>query len=166
MLCIPGTFLGSEPPITDMTQRNRHRHLLGARLSQWQATLLLCLFLAVRGLMPAGYMPAPMAAGSLFGLCHGDSRSTVLLQSLARLHAQNGHHPHNGHQHNALTAHTFADNHCNFSAGANLATAPALDLTALATGIQPAPGGKYTLFPRRLNHLLPPSRGPPVSRSA
>ncbi|AMX03746.1 hypothetical protein [Microbulbifer thermotolerans] len=149
-----------------MAQRNRHRHLLGARLSQWQAVLLLCLFLSVRGLMPAGYMPAPMATGSLFGLCHGDSRSTALLQSLARLHAQHGHHPHNGHQHDALTAHTFADNHCNFSTGANLATAQALDLSAIATGAQPVPGARYTRFPVKLEHLLPPPRGPPASRSA
>ncbi|KUJ83828.1 MULTISPECIES: hypothetical protein [Microbulbifer] len=119
-------------------QRTRLRP--AARLS---AVLLLALFLAVRGLVPAGYMPAAVASGSLYGLCHGDARSAFLLQSLAAAaepaggqhHHHNhhqGHHgdplasadtPHSGHDHSPATGQAFADNHCSFAASAALAVA-------------------------------------------
>lgn len=148
-----------------MAQHNRHKSRFGARLSQWQAALLLCVFLAVRGLVPAGFMPAPLAAGTPYGFCHGDGRSALLLNALAQWeHAHHGHG--GGHSHDALTAQTFADNHCSFSAGVGLAAAPSVHLpffSAGATAPTPTPAAPAA----RVNpYALPPSRAPPRFPSA
>ncbi len=148
-----------------MAQRNRHKPLLSARLSPWQAVLLLCVFLAARGLVPAGFMPAAIAAGTPYDLCHGDSRSALLLNALSRQHSHQGHQG-EAHQHGALTAQAFADNHCSFSAGATIAAAPTLELPSLTAGAQPAPDSGLRLPLLRRHYLLPPKRGPPFSRSA
>ncbi|MFA0809759.1 hypothetical protein [Microbulbifer epialgicus] len=102
------------------------------RLSRWQAMLLLLVFLSARGLVPAGFMPAAFAAGTPYGLCHGDSRSALLLNALTNP-IQQHHHGHqadhlDGHNHNTLTAHSFADNYCSFSVVTNIVSAPATDL--------------------------------------
>lgn len=153
-----------------------------ARLS---AVLLLALFLAVRGLVPAGYMPAAVASGSLYGLCHGDARSAFLLQSLASAESAGSHHhhhndhqghhgdplasadtPHSGHNHSPATGQAFADNHCSFAASAALAvTVPPLYFADSAqAGFTDA---------QRLNGLLsatpflrPQGRAPPTPVSS
>ncbi|WP_193162962.1 hypothetical protein [Microbulbifer hainanensis] len=145
-----------------MTQRRQ----LGKsqfRLSRGQAVLLLCLFLAVRGLVPAGFMPAPLSAGAPYGFCHGDGNSALLLQWLQRDYPQKQgeHHHHGGHHHDALTAHSFADNHCNFSAVAGLATAPSPDLLLSVSGTAlPVPAPATTAALSR-DYVLPPGRAPP-----
>jgi len=146
-----------------MAQRKRKKPSLSVRLSPWQAQLLLCIFLAVRGLAPAGFMPAPIADGTPYDFCHGDGRSALLLQSLSQPHSHRGHH---GHGHDALTAQAFADNHCSFSAGAG-ATAPAtLELPPVASGRLSPPIARFrSPLPRR-GYLQPPQRAPPFSRSA
>lgn len=139
-----------------MAQRGKSR--TGSLLHQWQAALLLLVFLSARGLVPAGFMPASIAGGSPYDLCHGDSRSALLLQWLA---GQEHHHHGNGHQHDALTAQSFADNHCSFAASASIAAAPALELQfAVADSAQPLPpAANQTL--RQRSYLLPPPRAPP-----
>ncbi|WP_444928906.1 hypothetical protein ACJJIF_13680 [Microbulbifer sp. SSSA002] len=117
-----------------------------SRLSQWQALLLLLVFLSARGLVPAGFMPADFSSATPYGLCHGDSRSALLLNALsADSHAdQHSGHSEN-HNHNTLTAHSFADNHCNFSAAASLASAPAAELEITLAGVlQPSAGPTFS----------------------
>ncbi|SHF24561.1 hypothetical protein SAMN04487965_1729 [Microbulbifer donghaiensis] len=150
-----------------MAQRKRPKLQFRARLSQWQAALFLCLFLclflAVRGLVPAGFMPASLAAGTPYGLCHGDGRSALLLNALAQWeHAHHG----AGHDHSALTAQAFADNHCSFSAGAGIATAPTLELAPLFDGGQQPTNAPPRNPPQWRLYVLPPKRAPPISRSA
>lgn len=145
-----------------MTQR-RQQGKSRFRLSRGQAALLLCLFLAVRGLVPAGFMPAPLNAGAPYGFCHGDGNSALLLQWLQREYPkkQSGHQHNNGHHHDALTAHSFADNHCNFSTAAGLATAPSADLLLSVSGTAlPIPTPVNTAALSRA-YALPPSRAPP-----
>lgn len=122
---------------------------------------MLLVFLSARGLVPAGFMPASIAGGSPYNLCHGDSRSALLLQWLAGQE----HHQH-GHQHDALTAQTFADNHCSFAASASIAAAPALELLLeVADGAQPLPPAANQPL-RQRSYLLPPPRAPPFFPSA
>lgn len=138
-----------------MAQRRDHRKR--CRLPQWQALLLLLAFLCVRGLVPAGFMPAPLSGGAPYGFCHGDGDSALLLQWLQREY----HHHHSGHQHDTLTAHSFADNHCNFSAAADLAAAPSVDVrlfTAGATAPTPPP---VAAAARGRAYALPLTRAPP-----
>lgn len=112
----------------------RSRHIIQhcSHLPRWQALLLLWVFLSVRGLVPTGFMPAALAAGTPYGLCHGDSRSALLLNTLANLARE---HHHSGHDHDALTAHSFADNHCIYSAVAGVASAPATVLVVVPSGV-------------------------------
>ncbi|WP_444899580.1 hypothetical protein ACJJIX_06365 [Microbulbifer sp. VAAC004] len=144
------------------TRKNR------PHLPQWQALLLLLVFLSARGLVPAGFMPAAFSAGTPYDFCHGDSRSALLLNALAS-QAQDHHHSHggghgehSGHNHDALTAHSFADNHCNFSAAASLVHVPALDLHFASEG------NILPLFSNGINTALslyysrPLIRAPPV----
>ena len=145
-----------------MAQHRQHSETR-LRLSRGQVALLLCLFLAVRGLVPAGFMPAPLSGGAPYGFCHGDGNSALLLQWLQRDYPQKqgGHHHHSGHHHDALTAHSFADNHCNFSAAAGLATAPSADLLLPVAGTAlPTPAPATTAALSRA-YALPPSRAPP-----
>lgn len=120
--------------------------------------LLLCLFLAVRGLVPVGFMPAPLASGMPYGFCHGDTRSALLLSALAqRTHA----HHDGGHNHDALTAQTFTDNHCSFSAGAGpAATALANFQFFTADAVAPAPI-PVSATARVSAYILPLTRAPP-----
>ncbi|WP_299585528.1 hypothetical protein [uncultured Microbulbifer sp.] len=134
-------------------------------LPQWQALLLLVVFLSARGLVPAGFMPAAFADSTPYGLCHGDSRSALLLNALAIPVEEHHHGPQtetSGHNHDALTAHSFADNHCNFSAAASLASAPAAELYAAVAGnILPTPAiGFSPVHSHR--HARPLIRAPPV----
>ncbi|MCW8126273.1 hypothetical protein [Microbulbifer halophilus] len=127
------------------------------RLPRGLALLLLCVFLSARGLVPAGFMPAPLSAGAPYDLCHGDSRSLELLNWLAD--RRDNHRP--GHQHDTLTAQSFADNHCNFSAGAILAAAPIAEIPPAIAGVRepipalPAPPARHRHYTR------PPGRAPP-----
>ncbi|WP_444906953.1 hypothetical protein [Microbulbifer sp. SSSA008] len=134
-----------------------------SRLSQWQALLLLLVFLSARGLVPAGFMPADFAAGTPYGLCHGDSRSALLLNALKA----NSHSDHHGdhsssHNHDTLTAHSFADNHCNFSAAASIASAPTTELEIVLPGFTQPPS--YPAFFRVISNAYsrPLIRAPPV----
>lgn len=135
------------------------------RLHQWQAALLLLVFLCARGLVPAGFMPAAVTAGTPYAFCHGDSRSALLLDALTQ--AEHAHHGGSGsHQHDALTAQTFADNHCSFSASAGIATASSFESTPLFGSDGAEPPFFSTSLPRQRNYLQPPTRAPPFSRSA
>lgn len=135
------------------------------RLSQWQALLLLLVFLSARGLVPAGFMPAAFTAGTPYGLCHGDSRSALLLNALATP-PQGHHHDHHanhadGHNHDALTAHSFADNHCNFSAAASVASAPATELDLFIEGATFLALPPSFNLPLSSSYTLPLIRAPP-----
>ncbi|MEX2963324.1 hypothetical protein [Microbulbifer sp. TYP-18] len=130
-------------------------------MRQSQAVLLLLIFLCARGLVPAGFMPAPVSGGAPYDFCHGDSRSALLLQWLAdQRHTHQGHE--SGHQHDALTAHTFADNHCSFAAGpAALAGEPGALLPFAVRTVDAVPfEGRF--YPLAQAFLLPLSRAPPV----
>ncbi len=110
-------------------------------------------------------MPAPFTAGTPYGLCHGDGRSALLLNALAQW--EHAHHGHSGdHNHDALTAQTFADNHCSFSAGTGIATAPALALPPFSASGNRAPAANTLAPTRQRSYLLPPTRAPPASHSA
>ncbi|WP_308365034.1 MULTISPECIES: hypothetical protein [unclassified Microbulbifer] len=128
-------------------------------LHRWQAVLLLAVFLAVRGLVPAGFMPAPLAGGAPYGYCHGDSRSALLLELLAPRH--NGHHHPAGHQHDAPTAQSFADNHCSFSTVATAAVTGTAEVFAGIAGISPSFANPTKNSAQRHRYFLPPERAPP-----
>lgn len=134
-----------------------------SRLPQWQALLLLLVFLSARGLVPAGFMPADFTAATPYGLCHGDSRSALLLNALSTNPHSDHHLSHSpNHNHNALTAHSFADNHCNFSAAASIASAPTTELEIVLPGFtQPS---SYPAFFRVISsaYSRPLIRAPPV----
>lgn len=138
--------------------------------------MLLCCFLAVRGLVPAGYMPAPVLAGTPYGLCHGDSRAALLLNSLQASQVHEGHHndhhsghhggqhnAHNaGHDHDPATAKHFADSTCAFAAaatsnvGGEFADPSALrTLSCRGTAVQ-------WQFDPQPHYFTPPGRAPPV----
>lgn len=126
---------------------------------------MLACFLGVRGLVPAGFMPAAVADGAPYGYCHGDSRSALLLNALAQYH--HDHHSHAGeHDHDDATAQAFADNHCGFSAGSGVAPAPTLHIPRLATAPSRLPATIARSLPRQRSYLHPPSRAPPLSRFA
>lgn len=147
-------------------------------LPRWLAVVLLGVFLAVRGLVPAGFMPSAVASGGPYQLCHGDSRSALLL-SLATpvIRGDSAHHghehehghgqpqpPHAGaHQHDSATAEAFSDNHCSFSsAGASIAARTELPWSPLPGFAVPAP--TVAVAQRPLNHyLFPPGRAPPIA---
>ncbi|WP_444902481.1 hypothetical protein ACJJIG_09705 [Microbulbifer sp. SSSA007] len=136
------------------------------RLSRWQTLLLLLVFLSVRGLAPAGFMPAAFAAGTPYGLCHGDSRSALLLNALATPPTLEHHHNHqaehsSGHNHDALTAHSFADNHCNFSAAATVASVPVADLDLFSEGQTPRTSTPGFNLVSAVAYTLPLIRAPP-----
>lgn len=133
-----------------------------ARLPRSLALLLLCVFLCARGLVPAGFMPAPLSGGAPYDLCHGDGNSALLLQWLQREHQ----HHHSGHHHDELTAHAFADNHCNFSATAGLAAAPSADLQLFVAGVPVLAAGPTTSAADNRAYAQPPSRAPPRFPSA
>ncbi|WP_250461384.1 DUF2946 family protein [Microbulbifer litoralis] len=133
-----------------------------ARLPRSLALLLLCVFLCARGLVPAGFMPAPLSGGAPYGFCHGDGNSALLLQWLQREY----HHHHGGHHHDGLTAHAFADNHCNFSAAAGLAAAPSVDLQVFIAGISTPAAAPTAGAARSRTYTQPPSRAPPRFPSA
>ncbi|AOS96169.1 hypothetical protein AUP74_00700 [Microbulbifer aggregans] len=161
--------------------RSAHRTLLRPT-TRLYAALLLALFLAVRGLVPAGFMPAPMDSGSPYGLCHGDARSAFLLQSLAAAsnpagehhhHGHQQHHgdhgaavttPHSGHDHDPATAQAFADNHCSFAASAALAiAAPQLNpIGSEQSGL--ADNLALNSFLPSFIYLRPQGRAPPFSQ--
>lgn len=128
--------------------------------------LLLCCFLAVRGLVPAGFMPAPLSLSGLapYDLCSGDARSALLLDALAQ--GEHSHHAgeshDNLHNHDDATAQAFADNHCGFSASAGLAMAPVFDIPQLAGSIAQPPAVPSLGLPWQRNYLQPPQRAPPV----
>ncbi|QIB66769.1 DUF2946 family protein [Kineobactrum salinum] len=131
----------------------------GRQPGPWLTLLLLSCFLTVRGLAPAGFMPASLAAGTPYDYCHGDSRSALLLKALAsHQHAHHG----AAHNHDDATAQAFADNHCGFSAGVGVAPAPALDLPRLARNAVPPVAVPAFLPSRQRDYLQPPSRAPPV----
>ncbi|WP_226703538.1 hypothetical protein [Microbulbifer elongatus] len=175
-----------------MNNSSAHTKDVRRCLPPWLAVLLLGMFLAVRGLVPAGFMPAPIAGGSPYELCHGDSRSALLLNlangdspsdhhqpHYAPAHAHHQGHAHENahhsmaepagtesanpdHQHDSATAQAFSDNHCNFSAP-----------VAFAVGVEPvlwAPlrGPSLPIFtPHSIaikprSYLLPPGRAPPI----
>ena len=175
-----------------MNNSSAHTKDVRRCLPPWLAVLLLGMFLAVRGLVPAGFMPAPIAGGSPYELCHGDSRSALLLNLATADQPSDHHQPHHasahahhqghahgdsyqsgavsaatasptlGHQHDSATAQAFSDNHCNFSAP-----------VAFAVGMEPvlwAPlrGPSLSIFtPQSIaikprSYLLPPGRAPPI----
>ncbi|WP_295800897.1 hypothetical protein [uncultured Microbulbifer sp.] len=137
--------------------------------------LLVC-FLAVRGLVPAGFMPAPLSTGGPYQLCHGDSRAAQLLNSLqaSPVHEvqpgshHDGHHQDHqgthgaGHDHDPATAKHFADSTCAFAAAAtgSVAGEPAFPETR---GLRSSLG---TAAPRHLRirptYFTPPGRAPPA----
>lgn len=147
-------------------------------LPPWLAVVLLGVFLAVRGLVPAGFMPSAVASGGPYQLCHGDSRSALLL-SLATpatpndsAHGGHGHahgHGHaqapqaSPHQHDDATAQVFSDNHCNFSsAGVSIATGTDLPWSPLPGFTAPVPAAPVARSHHR-DYLLPPGRAPPIA---
>ncbi|WOX04188.1 hypothetical protein [Microbulbifer pacificus] len=145
-------------------------------LPPWLAVVLLGVFLAVRGLVPAGFMPTAVASGGPYQLCHGDSRSALLLslavpaRSSDRAHGGHGHeHGHaqapqaSQHQHDDATAQVFSDNHCNFSsAGASIATRADLPWSPLPGFAAPAPAAPVARSHDN-DYLFPPGRAPPIA---
>lgn len=156
------------------------RHTLPPSL----AVVLLGVFLAVRGLVPPGFMPGSATGGSLYELCHGDSRSALLLNLALpsdghrQQHTQSdsaGSHQHHSahgqphtsigadaHQHDSATAQAFSDNHCSFSTAA----ASIIDSGAMPLGAIP---GYSPLLPQlpwaavqTQPYLRPPGRAPPA----
>ena len=141
-------------------------------LPAWQTALLLCCFLAVRGLVPAGYMPAPLSAGTPYGLCHGDSRAALLLNSLQTSQVHDGHHSghygnhHNahsaGHDHDPATAKYFADSTCAFAAAATSNVGGELaDLGALRSRSSRSTAAQWH-FDSQPAYFIPPGRAPPA----
>ncbi|WP_160152069.1 hypothetical protein [Microbulbifer sp. ALW1] len=152
----------SPAPLIPLTQSHRKP------LPPWLAVVLLGLFLSVRGLVPAGFMPAPVAGGSLYALCHGDSRSALLLNLLsppvadAHLHHHGGPAAPAGHDHDTATAKNFAESHCTFSAAGSTAIANNTALPDFATRLWLARppetrGERYTP-----DYFTPPGRAPPA----
>lgn len=149
------------------------------RLPPWLAVVLLGMFLAARGLVPAGFMPAAVAGGSLYELCHGDSRSALLLSLTASsgpthhpIHDQTGHQAHHdghspepaqsGHQHDSATAQVFSDNHCSFSATVVAAAHAGQWLPALEQTTAPVTSAAPKYLPRNPHYVRPPGRAPPM----
>lgn len=137
------------------------------KLPPWLAVLLLGVFLAARGLVPAGFMPSAVSSGAPYQLCHGDSRSALLLNLSTpahREHAHGGHASgHGDHQHDSATAQVFSDNHCNFSsASVSIAARVELHWSPLPGFIAPAPTAPETLSLRD-EYLYPPGRAPPTA---
>ncbi|MFV8780871.1 hypothetical protein ACNKU7_00480 [Microbulbifer sp. SA54] len=158
------------------------------RLPPWLAVVLLGVFLAARGLVPPGFMPAAVAGGSLYELCHGDSRSALLLGLTGGAgytdspshHSSSHHNPshpvsHNlqpanattteagtgSHQHDSATAKLFSDNHCSFSATAVAASHSGQwqpELVLAAAGRAPA---ARDFSPKITLYIRPPGRAPP-----
>lgn len=140
------------------------------QLPAWLAVSLLAVFLAVRGLVPNGFMPSAVSAGSLYQLCHGDARSALLLAGIAPpAHHQHGHHgqsplpalPPAGHHHDDATAKHFSDNHCAFS-NAGIAAVGGLEIYTGAEKIAlPARWYAYPNSTPEPAFLTPPGRAPP-----
>lgn len=144
-------------------------------INRYLWTLLVC-FLAVRGLVPAGFMPSALAqGGGPYQLCHGDSRAALLLSSLQAPARYDGHDSHGaghhdnpssatdaGHNHDPATAKHFADSTCAFAA--------ATTGTVAGEQAEPdAPGARVHQFFAALRrshaqpaYFTPPGRAPPV----
>ena len=138
--------------------------------------LLVC-FLAVRGLVPAGFMPSALSDGGPYQLCHGDSRAALLLNSLQASPVQEGHHrghhahhhstpdntPGSGHNHDAATAKHFADSTCAFAAAAT----SHVDGGSIELGTPAAPTRSSSAALRHFHsqpaYLTPPGRAPPLA---
>ncbi|WP_226664404.1 hypothetical protein [Microbulbifer aggregans] len=150
-----------------------------SHLPPWLVVVLLGMFLAARGLVPAGFMPAAVAGGSLYELCHGDSRSALLLNLTASsgpaphpVHHQTDHETHHGghslepaqsgHQHDSATAQVFSDNHCSFSATVVAAAHAGQWLPALEHTAAPVAPAVFKYFPRNPHYVRPPGRAPPT----
>lgn len=134
--------------------------------------LLVC-FLAVRGLVPAGFMPSALSdGGGPYQLCHGDTRAALLLNSLQASPVHEGHHnghhgnhhpaPETGHDHDPATAKHFADSTCAFAAAAaGTVGGDAADLSTLSAH------ASYAIITRQHLHcqpayFTPPGRAPPA----
>lgn len=119
------------------------------------AALLLAATLLVRGLVPAGYMPAAQDGKMVVMLCSapGSSETTVTLpidhRDTSHHHRQQPDHP------------------CAFGslAGSALAaTEPTLLLAAILFAFVAAIFWRPLILPRQSGQILPPLRGPPTAR--
>lgn len=131
----------------------------------------LCIFayLIAAAVVPSGYMAAPLASGTPFHLCPGDTRSALIISALkgsAPLAHQHGD-PHHGHHGGDAGADTYlspstAEPDCQFAGVSALPADVAfadVDAPESIPLVQRAPGGPATRNPA---WLRPPVRSPPA----
>ncbi|TCO72213.1 hypothetical protein [Chromatocurvus halotolerans] len=130
-------------------------------------SLCVLAYLVAAAVVPSGYMAAPLASGTPFHLCPGDTRSALIISALTdsvSLAHQYGD-PHAGH-HGAgadiSVSPISAEPDCQFAGvsalPAGLAFADA-DAPESISRVQRAPGGPATRNPA---WLRPPVRSPPA----
>lgn len=112
------------------------------------------------GIVPSGFMAAPLESGTAFHLCPGDARSAVLISKLAGEHEHHHHHQHTSEEGDG--AEVSADTGCAFTAQASPATlevqVASFDIRqGAALAIQNAISTRYSYAWAR-----PPARSPPA----
>ena len=135
------------------TYRNRKARTRSNALSIFA---LVC-YVISSGIVPAGFMAAPLDSGTAFHLCPGDARSAVIISKLL---GGNEHHHHHAQAGGAEK--TSADSGCAFSGVGNVialgASASAFD----AVPNQPVIVLQTTSFRYSYAWARPPVRSPPA----
>jgi hypothetical protein len=122
-------------------------------------------FLFVHGLVPQGFMAAPVSEGSLFHLCPGDAGSAEWLKvAAANTHHGSGDHPHHaeGHEGSGNLSQDRADAACSFGAAGTAIIADYSPDATASPGASSPPEPLPWAAPISRSWLRPPPRSPPA----
>ena len=139
--------------LSSVTSQNRSARLPSNGFSVFA---LFC-YVVSSGIVPAGFMAAPVSSGTAFHLCPGDARSAVVISKLMGSHE---HHHHHAQAEGAESA--SPDVGCAFSASPGALTIEANSLPENTLQDTPVATVQSTSFRYSYAWARPPVRSPPA----
>jgi len=139
--------------ISTGTSRNRSAR---PRSNAFSVFALFC-YVVSSGIVPPGFMAAPLGSGTAFHLCPGDARSAVVISKLMDKHEHHHHHAQAEGGENAS-----ADVGCAFSASAGAVALEANSLPLDTLLDTPVAVLQSTSFRYSYAWARPPVRSPPA----
>ena len=127
--------------------------------ARWFSVFALFCYVVSSGIVPSGFMAAPLESGTAFHLCPGDARSAVVISKLMGGHE---HHHHHHHEQSSDAGEVSAETGCAFTGQSSVAIldarAPSLDTRLRESlAVQGAISVSYSYAWAR-----PPVRSPPA----